>query len=522
MRSDDGLNATHDRDDNQISSLDGTLANMRERRVKSGNIPTFSMPSRKPVPNQNRSSPPIPSPAHTGTVNPHNFMPSVMPGYNKARSLFLAKQESRRQRRILREASDYLGVTGANPYTGMLDNITPRTSIDMTEFCRMSPQSSPNGSPQNEQRGHGVGKRTSPRQRSKLGQQAEQWSSVASPNLTPIVQSQSPSIRSGETAQAGEPATTGHTSKSFLGMGTAVMVRSGESPNSATSCPSRARSPRLRFHPLIHQRLGPGPMDTRPVQGQIGTKKPFSRIPVPDRRPIPRKMLPGNPMTTVSSSGEVTYPHLDITNLNPARQWANMLIEDLGGLERSIRDSTREATAWANSVAQDITGLGQALHLPQPQSACTPTITITGCESSLHRQLPSAIKETCREGPKAKPPQKAGKTSETSGVKVQKTTKSVTISSSHQIHQTSSLSPIVAPKNGSSTPLDSLPSTQRNASPKPARPDLHRPPSWTASLTTDRVAEVMAEDLVRVSQEELPRAASVTTSSIIETMRTED
>ncbi|KAK1777504.1 hypothetical protein QBC45DRAFT_355378 [Copromyces sp. CBS 386.78] len=485
--SDDGPNATHHRGDDAILSLDGTWANMRERRVKSGSIPTFSIPSRKPVPNQNHSSLPIPSPAHTGIVNPHNFMPSMMPGYNKARSLFLAKQESRRQRRILREAGDYLGVTGANPYTGMLDNLTPRTSIDMTEFRRVSPQSSPNGSPRFEKKGHGAGKRTSPRQRSKLGQQAEQWSSVASPNLSPIVQSQSPSNKSVEPAQAGESATASHTSKSFLGMGTAVMVR-------------------LHFHPLIPRRLGPGPTDTGPVQGQTGIKKSFSRIPVPDRRPIPRKMLPGTPMAPVPSSGEITYPHLDLANLSPARQWANMLMEDLGGLERSIRDSTREAKAWANSVAQDISGLGQALHLPQPQSACTPTITITGCESSARRQLPSAMKEICPEEPEAKAPRKARKTSGTSGVKKdQKTTESVTISSSHQ---TSSLSSSAIPKNDSSMPLDSPPSTQPNVSPKPARPGLHPHHSWTASLTADRVAEMMAEDLAQIPQDDLPKAAS--------------
>ncbi|KAJ4420782.1 hypothetical protein N0V85_000449 [Neurospora sp. IMI 360204] len=261
-------------------------------------------------------------------------------------------------------------------------------------------------------------------------------------------------------------------------------------------------------------------MDTGPVQGQTGIKKPFSRIPVPDGRPVSRKMLPGTPMTPVTSSGEVTYPHLDLANVNPARQWANMLMEDLGGLERSIRDSTREAKAWANSVAQDISGLGQALHLPQGQSACTPTITITGCASSPRRQLPSAIKEICPEGPEAKALRKARKTSGTRSVKkAQKTTESVIVSSSHQ---TSSLSPSAIPKNGSSTPLDSPPSKQPNVSPKLARPDLHHHHSWTASLTADRVAEMVAEDVAQASQDELPKVASVTTWSTQETMRTED
>lgn len=469
------------------------------------------MPSRKPLLADHHSFLPKPSPQQgqttNDTTNRHNSMPSVMPGYNKARSLFLAKQEARRQRRILREASDYLGVTGANPYTGMLDNITPRTSVDMTEFRRMSPQSSP----QCAKSGRGTGKQTSPRQRSKLGQQAEQWSSAASPDLNPIIQSQSPSIKSVEPVQAGQPGTASHTSKSFLGMGTVVMVRSGRSQPSATSYPSRARSPKLHFHPLFPRRLGPGPMDTGPVQGQTGTKKSFSRIPVPDRRPITRKMLPEAATPPVPSSDEVIYPHLNIANLSPARQWANMLIEDLGGLERSIRDSTREAKAWASSIAQDISGLGQALHLPQPQSASTPTITITGCASSPRRQLPSAIKESRAKGPEAKTPQRARKPAGVKAAKkAQKMAETVTAASSHQV---SSPSRSAIPNNDSSMPPDSPPSMQPNDSQKVAKPDRHHHHSRTASLTADRVVEVMAEDLVQVSRDELPKAASVITSS---------
>ncbi|KAK3503001.1 hypothetical protein B0T13DRAFT_188189 [Neurospora crassa] len=521
-KSDDGPKATHHRGDNQISSLDGTWANMGERRMKSGNVPTFSMPSRKPVPTQTGSYLPTSSQApHVSTADSHNVMSSAVPGYNRARSLFLEKQEARRQRRILREAGDYLGVTGANPYTGMLDNITPRTSIDMTEFRRGSPQPSPKGSSRGEEKRRGTGKRTGPRQPSKLRKESEQWSSAASPNLSPIVQSQSPSNKSVEPAQTGESATTSHTSNSFLGMETmAVMVPSGGSLASATSFPSNTKSLRLRFHPLIPQRLGPGPMDTGSVPGPTRIKKSFSRIPVPDRCPVSRRMLPGTPMAPVPNSAEVIYPHLDLTNLNPARQWANMLIEDLSGLERSIRDSTREAKAWASSITQDISGLGQALHLPQPQSACTPIITITGCESSPRRQLPSAIKEIWPKRPEAKAPQTARKTSGKKAVKtVQKTLESVTESSSHQ---TSSLSASAVPKNGSSTPLDSPPSMQPSTSPKLTRPDLRHHHSWTASLTADRVAEMVAEDLARASQDELPKTASVTISSTQETMRTKD
>lgn len=495
---------------------------MGERRVKSGNVPTFSMPSRKPVPTQTGSYLSISSQApHVSTADSHNIMSSAVPGYNRARSLFLEKQEARRQRRILREAGDYLGVTGANPYTGMLDNITPRTSIDMTDFRHGSPQSSPKGSPRGEEKRRGTRKRTGPRQPSKLSKESEQWSSAASPNLSPIVQSQSTSNKSVEPAQAGESATTSHTSNSFLGMETmAVMVPSGGSLASATSFPSNTKSLRLRFHPLIPRRLGPGPMDTSSIPGPTGIKKSFSRIPVLDRCPGSRKMLPGTLMAPVPSSGEVIYPHLDLMNLNPARQWANMLIEDLSGLERSIRDSTKEAKAWASSIAQDISGLGQAFHLPQPQSACTPIITITGCESSPRRQPPSVIKEICPKGPEAKAPQKARKTSGKKAVKtVQKTSESVTVAS---LHQTSSLSPSAVFKNGSSTPLDSPPSMQPNVSPKVARPDLHHHRSGTASLTTAGVAEMVAEDLARASQDELPKAVSVTISSTQETMRTED
>ncbi|EAQ88263.1 predicted protein [Chaetomium globosum CBS 148.51] len=46
------------------------------------------------------------------------------------RDLFLAKRALRRQRHTLISSGDFLGVTGANPYTGEPDLITPPTSSD--------------------------------------------------------------------------------------------------------------------------------------------------------------------------------------------------------------------------------------------------------------------------------------------------------------------------------------------------------------------------------------------------------
>lgn len=50
-------------------------------------------------------------------------------GELESRCSFLARQQQhRRQRQALKRSGDFLGVTGANPYTGVLDIITPPTS----------------------------------------------------------------------------------------------------------------------------------------------------------------------------------------------------------------------------------------------------------------------------------------------------------------------------------------------------------------------------------------------------------
>lgn len=130
-----------------------------------------------------------------------------------------AKNESRRQRRSLKESGDYLGVQGINPETGQLDIITPteseRSSVSDDTLRRINTvrrtlkdaKDSYKGATawtEREMKKILVGKERAKNQRLEKEKQkhqniiqavkwrrnTKQWSSVHEPNLSPIAQSQ--------------------------------------------------------------------------------------------------------------------------------------------------------------------------------------------------------------------------------------------------------------------------------------------------------------------------------------------
>lgn len=58
-------------------------------------------------------------------------------------ALFDQKREARRLRRSLKESSDFLGVQGANPHTGVMDVITPTSSSPSDNTMRSLPELTP-------------------------------------------------------------------------------------------------------------------------------------------------------------------------------------------------------------------------------------------------------------------------------------------------------------------------------------------------------------------------------------------
>ncbi|KAK3687540.1 hypothetical protein B0T22DRAFT_374902, partial [Podospora appendiculata] len=335
---------------------------------------------------------------------------------DRARELFLAKQEARRQRRTLKESGDFLGVTGVNPYTGEMDVLTPTTSSDemrpaadpylaglarKAEYAHEAYELAKREAQQKtEQAKHDKIERHKDairlaQQRVKWRRETLQWSSVAEPNLSPIPQSQKSS-----TSQASESTTIHRKPSSFLGMreaatnqrplpfeeaaantGQALKTQPGNrqqqyqhqhqhqssskesdgSQASVISSPSETTIFRLRSPPSIPVRLGPTLKDTSPV-------KTITRV--PKRNPIrslmssiPKDFQVG-PLPRIPS-GRI----LELENQNPADIWANTLIGDLGGLEPgfdAVKDTDTRSLATSRSV-------------------CTLTTITTGYEPSLPR-----------------------------------------------------------------------------------------------------------------------------------------
>ena len=338
---------------------------------------------------------------------------------DRARELFLAKQEARRQRRNLKESGDFLGVTGFNPHTGELDIMTPTTSSEegmspetpyLTELAQKAQEAQKAyNQAKKEIRAKKNKEKTDKKEkqketlrvdqhRIKWRREEGQWSSVAEPRLSPIPQSRRNSV----TTHSSDSTTIRHEPASFLGTGAAPVLtlaarsrqsssesteaqkapsqqptvpvppldnqehichtdRPNESSVTATSSPRRRRTMRLSIPPIIPRRLGPFQRDTNPPTPPTG----------------PRTAPPG------------PAPELELENQNPADRWAKTLMQDLDGLERSIEANSREMKAWAGSLVQNINGLGEAV-----RSAYTPTTTITtGCAQILRPHDVYAEKE---------------------------------------------------------------------------------------------------------------------------------
>ena len=135
---------------------------------------------------------------------------------SKTLRLIEAKRKTRRQRRLLRESGDYLGVQGINPETGQLDIVTP-TDSDKSESCegideklnslrnKLAHASSTHGPSQTEQELKQLfhkleAEKLLRRQRDKAAlrsasravkwrRHTKQWSSAQEPALSPIAQS---------------------------------------------------------------------------------------------------------------------------------------------------------------------------------------------------------------------------------------------------------------------------------------------------------------------------------------------
>ncbi|KAK4191976.1 hypothetical protein QBC35DRAFT_485245 [Podospora australis] len=340
--------------------------------------------------------------------------------------LFMVKQELRQQRRILKKSGDFLGVTGANPHTGVMDTITPTTSSEDATLPYSSPTNSRLAALDHAAKDARLAYKDAEieaRQRNKLRKvekrkeaaravlqqhggnfrwqkEEARWSSVAEPKLDTIPQSQtnSPGPTDSDTGTIQRSPTNSSQNRSpFLGMAAAAMmlhrpaIRGGDITNATENQrpgqqrvndelpPPRSSSLRRRtlhftLPPMISRRRVPGKLDTsQSADDQL--EQQVADI----RRQTRRHSLPASMIPLRITSGKA----LRLENQNPSDQWASMLIEDLGSLEHSSEMDDLENRLWMDSLVGSRNSWDQG----RP-SAFTHTTTTIGSE---HRRRPLLV-----------------------------------------------------------------------------------------------------------------------------------
>ncbi|KAK4458489.1 hypothetical protein QBC42DRAFT_314612, partial [Cladorrhinum samala] len=348
------------------------------------------------------------------------------------REISATKQELRRQRRCLKESGDFLGVTGINPYTGQMDIITPTTSSEdatpastsclatLAHTAQNAAESYENAKweawPKVE---HSRAERRKDEIRTILEQHGGNvmwrmkesgWSSVATPKLSPIAQSQqSESIRDmySEATVQRSPSNPSPDMSPFLEMpagamrmedqrpallgedvamlaipdqqsGSSVLsnIKENGGPQAKRSPFSKPRTIRFSLPPLVPKRLGPGPQESLPYRdGQLGPQ-PQTAPPAKGHRY--RHSLPNMKSLQRITGGSV----LELENLNPADQWASRLMQDLGCSESS--DQSNSTIARSVRTASSTTGEEDMI---SGQSVFTPITITTGSECGQDHHL---------------------------------------------------------------------------------------------------------------------------------------
>ncbi|KAK3353160.1 hypothetical protein B0T25DRAFT_607256 [Lasiosphaeria hispida] len=339
---------------------------------------------------------------HTATVS------------SRARELFLAKQEARRQRRSLKESGDFLGVTGVNPYTGEMDVITPTTSSEEAAGSSSAAVNNPHLAElaqkiQDARSEYELAKREAQfkREQERLDKVARkkeairlaqqriqwrhepgQWSSVAEPQLSPIAQS-TQSQRSAVAACESE-STTIHRSPdslSFLGMGAAATTAMNALPPSLNG---RRRRRRIvaATEPLSSVSELPEHQHGASTSGsdEDSSASPVTPSPPPKTKTLRLQfppLIPRRLRHCENCQAPEQVLKLELENQNPAELWATTLLRDLNHLGDSMEEtsSTQMVRAWDSLVRQHNVKEQKMLAY-----ASTPTTTTIGYERGrFHR-----------------------------------------------------------------------------------------------------------------------------------------
>ncbi|KAK4454393.1 hypothetical protein QBC34DRAFT_471288 [Podospora aff. communis PSN243] len=254
------------------------------------------------------------APLKRATSNPFPRRKPLPQDMDGAREMFLAKRESRRLRRTLKENGDFLGVTGVNPTTGEMDVLTPTSSSEehqsglsaehTTSQLAVLARRAQQAREEYEAARREVDMRRRRERKDKAERNKEairlaqqpvkwrreegQWSSVAEPGLSPIAQSKTNTPEKQSPERVSEATTTRRSPDSFLGVGPLPVPEAGsvmeplfksagdqpaeqhhrESASRAKQghsqkreclsapSPTKTKPVRLQFPPLIPRRLG--------------------------------------------------------------------------------------------------------------------------------------------------------------------------------------------------------------------------------------------------------------------------
>ncbi|KAK2072494.1 hypothetical protein P8C59_006844 [Phyllachora maydis] len=367
-------------------------------------------------------------PSRVAALSEHAVRPGLP---DRSQELFEAKREARRQRRILKQTGDFLGVQGVNPHTGVLDMLTPTTASSETVTDPIDravhpaqPQAT-HARPEARERYRHEGSRE---HKTAWRREHGLWSSVAEPQLSPIAQSSTNSATptpSDKAAVRRKPLAV--LPGPFLGVlrdvpvprRSAVLRRVDEtvgqvkapwvkdvrlarepscepscepswplSPRTNDTCPapgprqgggsatvtssrSTQRSIQFRVPPPVPRRTGPTDRDTSPVKG-----RPYKEQEADQGKwtgahtpPPPPRRRP-----TTSAPPFTRIPSEQLTD-GGAEVWADMVLQDINQLGNHSRDkgrSQRTNSPWGSTV-----------------SVSTPTTTTTGSGGSLCRLHPA-------------------------------------------------------------------------------------------------------------------------------------
>lgn len=313
---------------------------------------------------------------------------------SRSLQLYLERRYKRRQRRSLKESGDYLGVQGINPTTGEMDALTPSSSSAATTSSSLLSKREAYERARRALRAEKMRKwemdkdalKRERRRKVRWTRRVEGWSSVLEPELSPITGS-SPATSSPERERRRpDPSTgTGTVVKRFNTgtKETGSNSRDGSStvPASSMGTGSRAFRRKPVPSPVPHSTapppstIGDKPMSSTssysnliPVETEIPPRvgpKPMDWRPVEDQRAASAEIVPSDSVSNVAASRSYKGADAAMPSWGRGRQQSRSSLS-----QRQISGSASSATRQSSASKKHLLGCSRATpesHLCWPE-----------------------------------------------------------------------------------------------------------------------------------------------------------